>query len=162
MLSENKAEIVAKWLEETLRIFHESSVNYLLHSQDQFQNPVGYRLREGLGILFDDLVLSENKAAAHNALEDIIRIRAVQGVSASQAVAFVHRLKYIVRAEIPDAAAHFPDEYAALELHIDELGLTALDLFMKCRKQINEARINENRRLNFVRNLGASASRRQK
>jgi hypothetical protein len=148
-LVENKAGLVAKWLEKTLRIYPESSANYLSQQQDQFQNPVGYRLKEGLGILFDGLVQpGENMTATHNALEDILRLRAVQDVSASQAVGFVFGLKQIIRTEVP--AIHFPDEYSALELRIDELALAAFDLFMKCREHIYELKANESKRMHFV------------
>jgi hypothetical protein len=149
LLLENKAGLVAKWLEKTLRIYPESSTNYLSRQQDQFQNPVGFRLKEGLAVLFDGLVQPEKKAAAHNALEDILRIRAVQDVSASQAVAFVFMLKQIIRDEFP-AVFRSPDECADLELQIDELALAAFDLFMKCREQLYEIKVNEHKRMNFV------------
>jgi hypothetical protein len=59
-------------------------------------------------------------------------------------------LKQIMRMEFSDAAARFPDEYAALELRIDQLALAAIDLFKKCRERIYEIKANESRRMNFV------------
>jgi hypothetical protein len=150
LLSGSKAGLVGKWLEETLRVYPESSVNYLLHRQDQFQNPIGYKLKEGLSILFDGLVLPENRAAVSSALENILRIRAVQDIYASQAVAFVFMFKKIIGEKFPAAAARFPNEHAALELRIDGLALAAFDFYVKCREQIYEIKANERKRVDFV------------
>jgi hypothetical protein len=157
LLSERKSGLVSKWLDQMLLTYPESSANYLSGQQDQFRNPVGYRLKEGLSILFDSLAQPEKADAAKRALESIIKLRAVQDVSAGQAVAFIFLLKRILRVEFGSEIARFPDEFAALDLRIDELALLAFDLFVKCREQIYEIKMNESKRMI----LGAPASRRQ-
>jgi hypothetical protein len=150
VLSERKVELVEKWLEQMLQMYPESSANFLSSRQDQFLNPVGFRLKEGLSILFDGLVQSGKAALARPVLEGIIKIQAVQDISSSRAVAFVFLLKRILRTEFADYAAHFPEEFAGFDSRIDEMALLAFDLFVKCREQIYEIKINESKRMAFL------------
>jgi hypothetical protein len=149
LLSESKNGLVAKWLEETLRVFPETSTDFLLHQKDNFQNPVGCRLKENLGILFDGLIgPGQNREATNKALQDIMRILAVQDISASQSVAFLLEFQRIVRTKTPEALS--PDECIAFELRIDELVSAGFDSFAKCRERINGLKANERKRMNFV------------
>lgn len=150
LLSEHKRPIVAKWLEWILKTYPDSAGNFLSQEGDPFRNPVGYTLKEGLSSVFDRLVQAEDVVAMKTVLDGIVRIRAVQDISASQALVFVFVLKRIIRAELSVDAARFPDELAALEFRIDEVALLAFDLFMKCREQIYEIRANERRRMVFL------------
>jgi hypothetical protein len=150
LLSEHKDSILAKWLESILKTHSDSAGNFLIRETDPFRNPVGHTVREGLSLVFDHLVGAEAVVAMETALDGIVRIRAVQDVSAGQALAFVFVLKRIIRAELSDKAGRFPDEFAALEFRIDEVALLAFDLFMKCREQIYEIRANESRRMAFL------------
>ena len=149
-LSENKSALITRWLEQTLQTYPDPSVKFFSHPQDPFRNPVGYTLKEGLSVLYDGLVQSSSASAMQAPLESIIRIRAVQDISASRAVAFIFQLKRIVRTELPGDCIRFPDELAALEVRIDELTLLAFDLFMKCREQIFEIKANESMRMAFL------------
>jgi hypothetical protein len=157
LLSENRSVLISKWLSQMLLTYPESSANFLSDQQDQFRNPVGCRLKEGLSILFDSLAQPEKADAAKRALESILKLRAVQDISAGRAVAFIFLLKQILRAEFNSEIARFPDEFASFDLRIDELSLLAFDLFVKCREQIYEIKMNESRRMA----LGAPAFRRQ-
>jgi hypothetical protein len=150
MLSERKSGLVSKWLDQMLLTYPEPSANYLSGQQDQFLNPVGYRLKEGLSILFDSLAQPEKADAAKIALENILRLRAVQDISAGQAVAFIFLLKRIARAEFASESEVLPDEFVAFELRIDEMALLAFDLYVKCREQIYEIKMNESRRRAFL------------
>ena len=150
LLSQHKNFILAKWLESILQTNSDSHGSLLSQEADPFRNPVGYTLREGLSLILDWLIRAENVAAMKTALDGIVRIRAVQDVSAGQALAFVFVLKQIIRAELSDEAARFSDELVSLEFRIDEMGLLAFDLFMKCREQIYDMRANERRRMAFL------------
>ena len=150
LLSHHKDPILAKWLEWILNTHFDSAGNFLFQETDPFRNPVGYTLREGLSLVFDRLVQDEDVVAMKTALDGVVRILAVQDISASQALAFVFVLKRIIRAELSGEAARFPDELATLEFRIDEVILLAFDLFMKCREQIYEIRANERKRMVFL------------
>jgi hypothetical protein len=150
MLSEHKSALVAEWLQQMLQTYPESSGNFLSRQLDPFRNPVGHTLKEGLSILFDGLVQPADASVIQSAMDSIVRIRAVQDISASGAVAFMFLLKRIIRAELPKDSGRFADEFAALEVQIDEMTLLAFDLFTKCREQIAEIKANESKRKVFL------------
>jgi hypothetical protein len=150
VLIEHKSVLVARWLQQMLQTYPEPSLNFLTQQQDPFRNPIGHTLKEGLSMLFDGILQPGAVSAMQPALDNIIRIRAVQDISASRAISFVFLLKQIIRAEFPKDAARFADDLAALEARIDETTLLAFDLFMKCREQIFELKANEGRRMAFV------------
>jgi hypothetical protein len=78
-------------------------------------------------------------ASAARALEGVVRIRAVQNFSASEAVGFVLLLKPALRAELPAG----PEIEADLDRRIDQIALAAFDLYARCREQIYEVRLRE-------------------
>jgi hypothetical protein len=92
-LLDQRNAVVGGWLERTLQTYPESAVRFLSSEKDPFRNPVGCTLKEGLGALFDGLLRATDAAAAMPVLDGIIRMRAVQDFSASQAVAFIFSLK---------------------------------------------------------------------
>ena len=81
-------------------------------------------------------------------LRQIIKIRAVQQLSASQALCFVFQLKQAVRAELAEAVKE-PwcfSELAKLDGRIDQIALASFDVFVQCREQVCELRVNEVKR----------------
>lgn len=137
-----KQGIAEQWLSLTLDTYQEHTARFLLCEKDPFRNPVGCALKEGLPILLDELLGGMNAASLAPALEGIIRIRAVQDFTPSQAVGFLFLLKGILRRE----SKALPEALAALEDRIDELALLGFDLFMKCRERIYQVKADEGRR----------------
>ncbi len=146
VLAERRQAVIKEWLAQTLQTYPPSTTQFLTREKDPFHNPVGCMLREGLSALFDGLVGDWNTAALTAVLDGIVRIRAVQDFTASQAVAFVFLLKQVVREELKSDIGLYPSDLRVLEARIDELALLAFDLFMQCRQRINEIRANEARR----------------
>ncbi len=150
VLSDRRNDVVGGWLERTIQTYPESAARFLSSEKDPFRNPVGCTLKEGLGALFDELLRATDAAGAMPVLDGIIRMRAVQDFSASQAVAFVFSLKQVIRGVLQGEITRFVGEVETLETRIDELALLAFDVFMKCRQQIYEIRANEAGRRVFV------------
>jgi hypothetical protein len=148
-LAGRRNAIVEKWLERLLETYPESRTKFLSREKDRFQNPVGFTLRENLPAVFDGLLKPIPVESLSSVLDGIVRIHAVQDFTAAQATAFPFFLKQVLRSEFAADRARYSDELAALEARIDELALLAFDLFMKCREQIYEARVNEIKRRSF-------------
>jgi hypothetical protein len=143
LLATHKATILKKWFDQTVNTYPPDTARFLKHKKDPFDNPVGAATHKGLDAILDALVSSpETKViAAH--FDPIIRIRAVQNFTPSQAVSFVFSLKGIIRETLgPQAGA---DALAGLEERIDRLALIAFDAYMRCREKIYELRANEAR-----------------
>ena len=149
-LRERRNAIVNKWLERLLETYPESTTRFLLKEKDPFQNPVGHNLKDGLSDLFEGLVQSAEIASLAPVLDGIVRIRAVQDFNAGQALAFPFLLKQIIRMEFAADIQRFSREISALEARIDELALLAFDLFVKCREQVYELKVNEIKRRSFM------------
>jgi len=149
-LEDRRSAIVNKWFEGLLGTYPESTTRFLSREKDPFQNPVGNNLREGLSNLFEGLVKSADVASMAPVLDGIVRIRAVQDFAASQALSFPFLLKHIIRAELAADVQRYSNELSALEFRIDELALLAFDLFVKCREQVYELKVNEIKRRSFI------------
>ena len=143
-LADQKQALLDKWLEQTLATYPSQTLRFLHGEKDRFRNPVGHTLREGLATLLDELTGEMDPAKIRPALESIVRLRAVQDFTPSQAVGFVYLLR-----EIPDEEWEGRSS-PAWQKRIDELALLAFDLFMKCREEIFEIKAREARRQMYV------------
>jgi hypothetical protein len=79
-------------------------------------------------------------------IDPIIRIRAVQSIlSPSQATSFIFFLKKAIRENLTKELKdiEITNELLIFELKIDEVGLIAFDVFMKCREQVYAIKANE-------------------
>jgi RsbRD-like negative regulator of sigma factor len=136
---ELRRAIAERWLAETLRTYPDETAQFLTRERDPFRNPVGAALREALPALVDGLFEEMDSGSVARALEGVIRIRAVQNFSASEAVRFVFLLKPALRAELPAG----PEIEADLDRRVDEIALAAFDLYARCREQIYEVQLHE-------------------
>jgi hypothetical protein len=75
----------------------------------------------------------------------------VQDFTASQATAFVFKLKEILRKSLADELQDVAclKELVAFESRIDQLSLLAFDVYMSCREKIYEIAANETRNRTF-------------
>ena len=128
--------IAEEWLKRVLAGYPEQTARILSQERDRFRNPVGYALKEGLPVLVEEIFGSMDRERLVSALDEIVRIRAVQDLTPSQAVGFVFLLKPLVE--------------SGMHPRIDDLALLAFDLYTQCREQLHEARVNEAKRRVFA------------
>ena len=129
--------ILERGIADTIRTYPSAAVPFLISENDPFRNPVGHALRQSLTNLFEQLQGNMDASHITPALDAIIRIRAVQDLTASQAVGFVYLLKPILRELAPEHdQVRFADR-------VDQLALMAFDKYMQCREQLVEIRLNE-------------------
>ena len=141
--------IVEQWIASALRSYPSASVPFLSAEDDPFRNPVGHTLRQSLTTLFEELRGGMETERLAPALDALIRIRAVQDLTASQAVGFVFLLKPIVRELAPaDVSLN-----ASLNDRIDRIALMAFDKYMQCREHVADIRVNEGQRRIHVRHV---------
>lgn len=128
--------IVELWMERTLRSYPVETLEFLEGEQDPFRNPVGQTLRKGLEVLAREVLGAMNKDRMMEALDAIVRMRAVQDFSPVDAVRFV----FILRAAIRETAGAVSE---SIHSRIDELALMTFDKYAGCREQIFQLRVNE-------------------
>lgn len=145
-LAQNQRRITERWLEETLGSYPSQVTGFLLQEKDRFRNPVGQTFRAGLPALLAELVGEMNPGRLRAVLDGMVRIRAVQDFSASQAVAFPFLLKRVLREELGEEIRSDAEGMSRLEGRIDQMALVAFDLFTECRAQLSEIQAREARR----------------
>jgi hypothetical protein len=147
-LLENKKAIIKRWTDLTIDTYPPEGGSFMRKQKDPFANPVGAAIVNGAEALFD-WVMSGSKDYSPDVvrrLDDIVRIRAVQQFSASEALGFIFLLKNSLRESIPKNMMKDPDllgELLKLESRIDSLALTSFDIYMKCREKLFEMRAME-------------------
>lgn len=148
LLRRRRAALAERWFEEALAAYPPRTVDVWRRERDRFANPVGHALREGTRAILDALLDGGGPVAVRTGLAEILRIRAVQEMPPGTAVAFVFRLKAVVRAEASGMlqSAGVRPELAELERAIDEVVLVAFDLYVENRERIAELRIGELKR----------------
>jgi len=151
LLESKRTEVVQRWVDLALSIYPEGSDSFIGREKDRFRNPVGTTTGEGLNAIFDAILADRPAAEVEEALDGIVRIRAIQEFSPSQALGFVFLLKRAIREQLGDALTD-PSVWGELsDLHsrIDQMTLEAFDRFVKCREAIYDFRAREAKRQTF-------------
>jgi hypothetical protein len=147
LLSEKGPAILDKWLKLILESYPADTQRFLKKQKDPFANPVRHTISKEIANIYKELLKGVDPERVSPFLERIIKIRAVQDFSPSQATAFVFLLKQVIRdvlgKEIPEH--QLSADVLTLESQIDELALVAFDVYMRCREKIYALSANEAR-----------------
>ena len=141
-LKENREKILKKWFESIVETYPAETVKFLKKTKDQFHNPVGQTIREGIEGILVELTGEGEIEKITPFLDRIIRIRAIQDFTPSEAVSFIFQLKGIIRQEL-DVNKIDSDELTRLDKKIDELALLTFDIYMGCREKLYELKATE-------------------
>jgi hypothetical protein len=151
VLSKNKAAIAKQWFHLAAQTYAVDTAKFLQSKTDPFANPVGSALMTGLDGILEHLIHATDPNTLHSHLDSIIRIRAVQDFSPSQATAFILSLKKVLRdyfaKELRDS--RLAAEFIELESSIDQICLIAFDIYMQCREKVYQISANETRKRTF-------------
>jgi len=136
--------IAEEWLACVLRSQPGEPARFLGEESDPFRNPMGHMLREAVEVLLRELFQCMDQSRIAPALDSIVKIRAVQDLTPSQAMEFLFQLKTLLRKHVPESSLE------VLYPRIDTLALHAFDLYMKHREAIYALRADEARRQVYV------------
>ena len=145
LLAQNKAPIVGRWLDLIFETYPDDARRFLTKQKDRFANPVGTTISKEIETLYDELIEGLETDRVSPLLDRIIRVRAVQDFSPSQAVNFVFLLKKAINKEILGEILEdqLSEDLAIIESRIDDLALLAFDIYMNCREKLHDIRANE-------------------
>ncbi len=146
-----KAAIAKKWFDLTAQTYAPDTAEFLKSKTDPFANPVGGSILSGLDGLLDQLIHDMDPQIINSYLDPIIRIRAVQNFTPSQAVAFILSLKKALRTSLKKELRDIRilTELSELESKIDRLSLMAFDIYVQCREKIYQLSANEMKNRTF-------------
>ena len=142
-LANKRKEILALWIERTLDSY--TSSGFFKRAKDPFANPVGVNISNGLTALFDLLLANADQQAFLEPLDTVVRIRAVQEFTPSQALAPFLELKWVVKQVFSAGKETLPllTTLDDLDCTIDRMALAAFDIYTACREQLYRNRVQE-------------------
>ena len=145
LLTENKAAILERWLNLVVET-HPTEFSSFLKDKDRFSNPIGYTISTEMNVLYEELLkgsMSSNEVSA--SLDNIFKIRAIQGFSHQEAVSFAFFLRKAIMEVLGDKIGkeQIVREWFEFESKIDMLASASFDIYMKCREKVYEIRVSE-------------------
>ena len=145
ILKQQKQVILQSWIDMILSSYSDDAAKFMKSQKDKFQNPVGQTISENIETLFDQLVDKYDSEKVYSALDNILKIRAVQDCSPSQAVFFIFQLKNIIAEHIDDLLKQkkILREFRDFEQKIDQLALLTFDVYAICRENLFRIRLKE-------------------
>jgi hypothetical protein len=152
LIEQKKVAIVKKWFDLIAQTYAPDTAAFLKSKTDPFANPVGGSILSSLHGLLDQLIHDMDLQIINSYLDPIIRIRAVQNFTPSQAISFTISLKKALRASLGKELRdlRYTEELFKFESKIDQLSLMAFDIYMQCREKIYQIGANETRNWTFL------------
>jgi len=142
-LAENKEIVTEKWLDIVLSAYHEDGAHFFKKQKDQFANPAGYNAKTGLEKAVAGLASGQPWELPPELLQ-FIKLRAVQSMSPSEAVAFIYDLKRII-VEVcgKDLFSANISEWLIIEAELDKLALQVFEHYVADRELIYKVKVQE-------------------
>ncbi len=147
VLFSRKRAILEEWHHAVLETYAAETHAFLASEKDPFCNPVGRALTQAGEVLFEIAMTGMERERAEEDLGDIVRIRAVQDFSPSGALSFVDAMKKAIRHELLPMVVEKTGlrHLLSLESRLDEAMLVAIDLYVGCKRQVDDIRVKEAR-----------------
>jgi hypothetical protein len=145
LLSENKTKIFEEWLDLAVRAYPPETAKFIKAKSNRFANPVGYNFSAAMDAVLDYLAGQREAREVLDALEGLVKIKAVQNFSASQAVRFIFLLKDVVRKR----AGGPSEELLEFESRVDETALACFDIYMRSREKLYDMKASELRSMHY-------------
>ena len=147
ILKKKRNQILKDWFELAVNQYPTDAKKFLVSVENRFANPIRASLLDGMNGLYDRLVAGETFETQDSCafLDAVIRVRAVQDLTAAQAIGFIFFLKDAVRAALAGeiGRAGMLEELLTFESKIDNVALLAFNMFMQCREKIYELKATE-------------------
>lgn len=163
-LFSRKGAILEEWRRLVLATYAVETHAFLTSEKDPFCNPVGHVLNQTGDALFEIAMTGMERERAEEDLRDIVRIRAVQDFSPSRALSFVDAMRKAIRHEaLPMVVEETGFRHLlCMESRLDEAMLVAVDLYVACKKRIDDIRVKEakaekERLLKLIRAMGGAS-----
>jgi hypothetical protein len=162
-LFSRKGAILEEWRRAVLATYAAETAAFLTSEKDPFCNPVGHVLTQTGDALFEIAMAGMERERTEEDLRDIVRVRAVQDFSPSRALSFVDAMRKAIRHQaLPMVVEETGFRHLlCIESRLDEAMLVAIDLYVACKKRIDDIRVKEakaeiERLLKLIRAMGGA------
>jgi len=125
-------------------------VDFLKEEENRFANPVGFTINNEMEKILDAFITGVPVSELESNLENIIKVKAVQEFSPSEALSFVFSLKLLIRNRFADQVSK--EDLWDFDGQMDDLIKLSFDIYTRCRETIFEIRLKD---LRFRGNSGS-------
>ena len=150
----DKEILLQKWVDMFYCAYPLGSTGFVRTSKDNFTNPIGFVTQTSLNILYDAVIGDDvDPAKVHNALAELVQLRAIQNMTPAKAVGPLGQMKSLLKQEVlaecmkknkdSKMLEKLFDEYFIVDARIDALLLMALDLYSSNREKVFNLRVEE-------------------
>jgi hypothetical protein len=148
LLREKKTSILRRWVQSVAETYPAETSTFLISQKNRFNNPVGYAISTSAEEIFDALVEGERNNSLGSPLKDLMKIRAVQDFTPSQAAGFIFVLKRMMIDELRNYIDNETAlrEFMDIESTIDAFALAAFEWYVQAREEIYRIRVKELKR----------------
>ncbi len=144
IFEQRRAEIFEKWHAMLVDSYPKETGRFLRREKDAFANPVGARFETALEKVLYGFIDDKSQDSWKDSLDEILRVRAVQDFSPSDALRFIMGLKDVLRMTAAKSGKNVsPEELRAFEDRVDRMLLAAFDIYSRCRQDLYEIRVKE-------------------
>jgi hypothetical protein len=148
---DKKDKILDDWLKHLMLHYDYNKLDYLEKEKDPFLNPVKYIFTSALESIFAYIFDGEELEAVYQNIEKLIKLLALNGPKASEALGPFVFFKHYINALFMSSFSleEKMEEYNEIMNIFDNLLLKIFDMYVQCREKIYEVRINEIKRMTF-------------
>lgn len=153
IMQEKHEELLNQWFEQAIAAYPVESHKYFVKVKNDFTNPVGSNIYRNMGQLLGELSGERDADRLYQHLEMILKIRAVQDMKPSKALAFLPSLKNLIQNFFWDEIQKGQVNQAELEdlfTDIDTLMLIAFDLYSESKELVYNLRIAQIKETNDI------------
>lgn len=145
LLQSRRKEILKGWFKIIAESYPEQTAHFLRTQKDPFQNPVGAAIETQSEAIFDQIIEGVDRDKVTPFIDRIVRIRALQNFSPSQAMGFILDLKKVLRQVVAKSqlGPQAWEELLSVEDEVDRTACVAFDIFMSCREKLFELQAQE-------------------
>jgi RsbRD-like negative regulator of sigma factor len=136
-------EIIDEWFRSIIETYPDEAVKYFLKDSNKFGNPVGYNISVEINIVFEQLIEFEDNDKLLKAIENLMRIRAVQDMQAAQAAGIFTPLKKVMQKILEVDSGKNVQEYIEMCSRIDYATSLAFNSYVAMVRKIYEIKSNE-------------------
>lgn len=144
LLTQKRDYLLGCWEDIILGEYQKDTIRIFKKQKDQFANPVGHKIRIGLAELYDILCDESDDEVETPDLHELLKVRALQPISASAAMSFVFEIKPLVEDQCKkEGMDSLYKEFLAFCARVDAAALAMFDIFTNCKQTVYQIRMNE-------------------
>lgn len=138
LLAQNRSDIRQRWIERIVDGYHPRTQTFLTGTANPFDNPVGQAIEDATSAVLAHLLDGGADEALGEAIEQFVRIRAVQDFSSREAIGFIFELKAVLRDRLGREVRRkgLFDELLEVESAIDAVALVCFERFVAAREEL--------------------------